>query len=826
MRSLFCIASMQSSSDAKFRTQSSSALSHPVSRTVAAACMLAISPATLAVAQTANSSDLEPLVVETNKKKKKPAAPRKSQRPKQVVKKQAPPPPPGPTTPPPLTAEQQANIAAGNGAATPGGNPYANPDAPYDVQRSASGKLTQPLLNTPKTVTTIPKEVIEDKGARDLRELARETPGLTIGSAEGGNSYGAFAIRGFKANNDIFVDSIRNPGNVIPDVFAIQQVEIYKGPSGGIAGRSTIGGAVNLITKQPDLNWNFAEIDTTIGTDSTVRTTLDLNQVITHDFAVRANVMYNQNDVAGRDFADSERWGGLISATAKPTSDVTVTADYYRYRNDATPDWGVPVIRSSVPSLPTIAPHVPVTESGVPRDTWFGEKDLDFFKEAADIGTLTVAAKLSDGLTLTNRSRIGESSLNYVATSVEGLTYHHPNRDQDAHIYANQTELNAKFNTGPFYHNVVAGVEFTREEINRMGYALSPSTAPVPIVDGMLVTDPFRHDTQILRKGTTYDATIDTAGTYLTDTVHLSQQWIVNGGFRFDNFSRDQVGGPGTNVPGSDAANTAIATNTASVSDLLFSWNAGLVYKPLPIGSFYVAYGTAESPVGSELDSTGAQYNGISATLVDVPPQEARSIEVGTKWQLFDGRLLATAALFQTDVDHARTNDTVTSADDTNAFKGKYRVRGIELSAAGNITKDWSVYGGLVLLNTEVLGSSNPQDIGRRLANIPLTQFSLLQKYQLTDKIAVGGTVTYSGEVYGGHLAANEANNHTVPWWRFDAFAEYELSKNWEIEVSGLNLTNELYYDAIYQAPDQPPGGTFAFVAPGRAGYLTVKYKY
>jgi hypothetical protein len=39
-------------------------------------------------------------------------------------------------------------------------------------------------------------------------------------------------------------------------------------------------------------------------------------------------------------------------------------------------------------------------------------------------------------------------------------------------------------------------------------------------------------------------------------------------------------------------------------------------------------------------------------------------------------------------------------------------------------------------------------------------------------------------------------------------------------------LTNELYYDAIYQAPDQPPGGTFAFVAPGRAGYLTVKYKY
>ena len=148
-------------------------------------------------------------------------------------------------------------------------------------------------------------------------------------------------------------------------------------------------------------------------------------------------------------------------------------------------------------------------------------------------------------------------------------------------------------------------------------------------------------------------------------------------------------------------------------------------------------------------------------------------------------------------------------------------MRGIELSAAGNITRDLRVFGGLVLLDTEVLGSSNPQDIGRRLANIPLTQFSLLTRYQLTDQLAIAGSATYGGEVYGGHLAANAFNNHTVDWWRFDAFAEYKLTNNIELKVSGLNLTNELYYDAIYQAQD-----TFAFVAPGRAGYLTVKVKY
>ena len=195
---------------------------------------------------------------------------------------------------------------------------------------------------------------------------------------------------------------------------------------------------------------------------------------------------------------------------------------------------------------------------------------------------------------------------------------------------------------------------------------------------------------------------------------------------------------------------------------------------------------------------------------------------------MFDRRLLATAALFQTDVDNARTNAStaMVTGNIALASAGEYRVRGIELGAAGNITRDWSVFGGLVLLETEVLKiSPSRRTSGRRLANIPLTQFSLLSRYQLTDQLAVGGTATYGGEVYGGPLGRQRREQPYRAWWRFDAFAEYEISKNWEIEVTGLNLTDELYYDAIYQAPEQS-NGTFAFVAPGRAGYLTVKWKY
>ena len=120
------------------------------------------------------------------------------------------------------------------------------------------------------------------------------------------------------------------------------------------------------------------------------------------------------------------------------------------------PDWGVPVRDID---------NVPVTELGIPRNTWVGMEGLDFFKEKADIVTGTVVAKLADGVTLTNRSRVGESRLDYVATSMEGYPdVHHPNRDQTAGIYANQTEVNFRFNTGTFHHNLVAGVEVTSRD--------------------------------------------------------------------------------------------------------------------------------------------------------------------------------------------------------------------------------------------------------------------------------------------------------------------------------------------------------------------------
>jgi catecholate siderophore receptor len=137
-------------------------------------------------AQSGSATPLPALKVETAPQKPKPA----KAAPKQVSK-------PAPKAEPVQQASEPLPAQAASGGVAPGGNPYAHPDAPYKVDKSSSTKLTEPLLDTPRTVTTISKEVLEDKQATSIRELARTTPGVTLGTGEGGNAFGdVLFIRG------------------------------------------------------------------------------------------------------------------------------------------------------------------------------------------------------------------------------------------------------------------------------------------------------------------------------------------------------------------------------------------------------------------------------------------------------------------------------------------------------------------------------------------------------------------------------------------------------------------------------------------------------
>ena len=86
---------------------------------------------------------------------------------------------------------------------------------------------------------------------------------------------------------------MRDPGVGSRETFAVQQIEMLRGPSSAFGGRGTTGGAVSLVSKTPtDGDWG--DLDVALGSDDTHRITADVNRSFGDDLAVRVNLMYHE----------------------------------------------------------------------------------------------------------------------------------------------------------------------------------------------------------------------------------------------------------------------------------------------------------------------------------------------------------------------------------------------------------------------------------------------------------------------------------------------------------------------------------------------------
>ena len=118
-----------------------------------------------------------------------------------------------------------------------------------------SPKYQVPLRDIAQTIAVIPRAVMEEQGATTLSEALRNVPGITLQAGEGGGSSNTagdmFNMRGFNASNSLFVDGVRDDGLISRDVFNLEQVEVFLGPTGSDIGRGTAAGYVNMTTKAP-----------------------------------------------------------------------------------------------------------------------------------------------------------------------------------------------------------------------------------------------------------------------------------------------------------------------------------------------------------------------------------------------------------------------------------------------------------------------------------------------------------------------------------------------------------------------------------------------
>lgn len=727
-------------------------------------------------------------------------------------------------------------------AAAADANPYADVAAPYKADSLSSSKFSEPVLNTPRSVTILTKEALDDKNATTLREIGRTTAGVTLGTGEGGNAFGdRFFIRGFDARNDVFVDGVRDPGVSIRENFFTEQVEILRGPASSFAGRGTTGGAINVVTKQAQ-DADFYRAEGTLGfNDAGKRGTFDVNKVINSMLDVRVNGMIQDSKVAGRDFTTDKRNGVAGAVTFRPTATITVKADYSHTYIYGLPDFGVPYDQPL---------HRPATEGVISRNSYFGIVNRDFTQSTQDMGTLDVEWRVNSWLTLENKVRQGHSLLNYIGTipenpSATGATapfssnvnlfsgytqLNAQSRYQPVNVLADQPQATIKFDTGPVHHTAIAGGEFSGERIDidtYTGFTSELTTGPAaftstgaPIVSVYNPTH-YLYGSGVARlNGNPLRYRVNTSSGYLIDTANYQDVLIFNAGLRYDDYR----------------ITSANKTSSRSTRSGITSYNLGLVYKPTSIGSIYVAYATAANPVGSELDATSSTYGGFAATqnVAQIySPVRSRSIEVGAKWELFDRHLLATAAAFQNDITNARETAPANLpgyASGQIVAGAAYRVQGVDFELAGKVTDKWSVTGGLVLMDAKVIRSIVPTNVGLPLANVALQSFSLLTKYQVTNWLELGGQSVYGSQIKGGSLLAanggvaypNTPNPTILPsYWRFDVFAETKIGTHVKLKLYAQNIFNKTYYDSLYQS-----AVPFIQVAPGRSVSLVATVKF
>ena len=704
----------------------------------------------------------------------------------------------------------------------------ATPAVDYKADTVASPKFTQPLVDTPQTITVIKKEVLQQQVATTLAEALRNTPGITMQLGENGNTTTGDSIfmRGFDTTNSIFVDGIRDLGNISRDVFNIEQVEVVKGPSGSDNGRGASSGYVNLVSKVAGRE-AFNNGSVSIGTANRLRATADLNRPL--DLAIpgsalRLNVVAQDYGTPGRDEVKSKRFGfapSLVFGLGTPTR---ATFNYLYVDQKNVPDGGV-----STYGRPG---YIGAVGPAVDPENFYGSPN-DFDNVTLHMFTSKIEHDFAPGVVFRNTTRLGSTEQDIVLTGVNGVTYNaadpaastvvrsRQGRRQTNQILTNQTNLSTEFATGAVKHSLSSGVEFIDERQNQANaQTLTDSTLPVAQPRGNLY-NPSTGDTFLTPPGTgayTKGSTLS-AAVYAFDTLKFSEQWLINGGLRWEKFHTETNGATFTAQTATTAA-SLVQNAPLGLTDNLLSWKLGALFKPSTDGSIYLTVSNSFQPPGGA--SFSLSTSSTNQANPSAEPQEGSNIELGTKWDLFGGKLAATAAVYRSE----NKNELISDGQASPTFTpvGKRRVDGVELAVVGQVTPELNLSAGLAYMDPKILRGV-PTGTGANQGGVivysPKLTFSSWATYKLPLGVTFGGGVRYVDTVARSSNAVVTSNLLTTEsYWVADALLSYDLNKNVSLQLNVNNLFDKEYAASLNN------GGSRYIPGQPRNALLTANLKY
>jgi catecholate siderophore receptor len=688
--------------------------------------------------------------------------------------------------------------------------------APAPETIPSSPKYTEPLRKIPQTIEIIPRAVMESQGAVTLSDALRNVPGITLQAGENGGASNTtgdmFNMRGFNASNSLMVDGVRDDGLISRNVYNVEQVEVFLGPTGSDVGRGTGSGYVNMETKVPNAESAY---NGSFGYDTAdqKRATVDFNQPLSlgpsgswlSRAAARLNAIWQQGGVPGRGMVTTKNRSiapslalGLGSMTrAYFTSQFT--------RQNSTPDYGIPAAAwLDEPLTTTIA----LANQPVRQTNYYGSPDYDFDRTSQGNVTARVEHNVNDHLSLRYQTRYNEthrvavvSGIGAFAPATQTVAITRQGSDRKNRILSNQANAVMQFSTAKIRHSVTGGVEYTYED------QFAPALGGFGTRDAVDIYNPNPGDpitgyapasTGALSKGWT-----NTIALYAFDTVDLGRRWQINGGVRGERYQ--------TNFR--TLATTGVLTVDQRASGGLLSGKAGLLLKITNSGNVYVSYGSTVTPPGTANFTLSAQTNNPNNP--NVKPQESKNLELGSKWDFFRSRLSVTGSAFDT-----RNRNVIFTVDATAVppiynQDDEQRVKGVSLGIVGQLTNRLQLLANFSALDA-TSESQNAATNGKHLTLTPPYSGRLWATVLLPHRIHIGGGVQYMDKVW-----VNAANTiHSPRYALADAIVEYPINKHVVMRLNINNVTDEIYVRNVNN------GGNRYNPGPPRSVMLTSNFKF
>ncbi|HSD52766.1 MAG TPA: TonB-dependent siderophore receptor [Burkholderiales bacterium] len=646
---------------------------------------------------------------------------------------------------------------------------------------TVGGVVPTPIRDIPQSATVINSVLMQSQGATSLADALRNVPGITIGAAEGGSIGNNFNLRGFSARTDLYLDGMRDRGQVYRDVFSLDAVEVLQGPSSMLFGRGSTGGVINQVSKLPSLA-RFGNVSVTGGTQPSLRTTIDYNQQIDETSAFRIAAM-GQYVHSTRDVMKSEDYGFAPSMRFGIGTPTEVTLSGLLTHYDDMPDYGLPPVNGA--------------PAQVNRRNFYGLTDDRTIQEVLNLNAV-ITHRLTPDVALRNQTQYfvykvdaRESGPNNVGTVSTGGIYtafpatnlsngtplppwalsvglgSHDRNIKDTLLF-NQTDLIAEFQTGPVRHLLITGLELGRETNRAQNYSRNnPGSSFFGVVS---LVDPAYNSGAGLNTltGNLVNAEATDVAPYVNDTMSFGEYWKVVAGVRYDQYNASLTNS--INPPPSASQNIGFT-----------SVRAGVIYQPTEAQSYYVSYGTSFNPSLETLALVNGQQS--------LDPETSRQYELGGKWDLMGGDLSLTSAIFEIE----KTNTRSQISTGVYELTGDVRVRGFQAGAAGRLTRNWQVFGGYTFLDAEIVKASVFEGTQANVpANTPRNAASLWTTYDLTAAWQVGTGFAYMSDRYA-------SNNNAVKvgdYFRWDAMVAYRQPR-YDVQLNVLNLTNRLNFDAL-----------------------------